>query len=799
MILSLTSGAPTALPQGATPWRVETGEIEVYLVSAARRRLIALVGEGSLIMGAAGTVSLSLVAGDGARLATAPGADPARWWAQLGVADYAALDSRFAAEDASRNVRLSQRIAGSVTPPEAAGGLSAAFTRAAADLGIAHDRGASHRSGDFGDIAMRARMAGFRATQVILPPDWARDDRGPLLLRAREGGAFAYARWCARGYRDGEGQVITGEDAGDWDSLAWRLYAPLAEDVSRFGGMAASVARGLRAEIALIVAAGIGTALLGLLVPLATGWLFDDIVPAGAGGLLLSVGIALLVAAIVTASLAVVRSLAISRVTGRGGPNMAAGISDHILRLPAGFFKTMSAGDFNQRIESIEAIRGLVTSILLSAGLTMVFSFAYLVLLFAYDGRLAVAGLALTLIYVASVAISRAFQIAPLRDAAARSGTLAGLTFEILEGLPKLRTAAAEPRALARWRDAYTAELTAHARGERIGNHFAAFADGWQIVTMMGLFATAVLLASADLPAGAFIAFLAAFASFQASFTGFCEALLAIYTNAPLAERARPILRAAPETGTGRADPGRLSGAIQASGLTFSYGEGLAPLIDGLSFDVRAGEHLAIVGGSGSGKSTILRLLLGFERPSAGSLTYDGQELASLDPSHLRNQIGVVLQSSQLFAASLQDNIRGASHATLEQCADAAERAGLGPDLAGMPMGLHTPITEGAGTLSGGQRQRILIARAIVAAPAILFFDEATSALDNMTQAVVARTLDSLGATRITIAHRLSTVRNADRICVLERGKFVETGDFETLMRANGTFAELARRQLMEA
>ena len=217
-----------------------------------------------------------------------------------------------------------------------------------------------------------------------------------------------------------------------------------------------------------------------------------------------------------------------------------------------------------------------------------------------------------------------------------------------------------------------------------------------------------------------------------------------------------------------------------------------------MSFAIRAGEHVAIVGGSGSGKSTVLRLLLGFERPRTGSLTYDGQELASLDPSRVRAQIGVVLQSSQLFAGSINENIRGASGASLEQCRLAAERAGLGPDLKLMPMGLHTPITEGSGTLSGGQRQRILIARAIVAEPAILFFDEATSALDNATQSVVARTLDSLRATRVTIAHRLSTVRNADRIFVLEAGRFVETGSYSELMARNGAFAALSRRQLLE-
>ena len=576
------------------------------------------------------------------------------------------------------------------------------------------------------------------------------------------------------------------------------IYPPLADDVSSFTGMARSIVGLLGADLWLIVAAGIGAALLGLLVPIATAWIFDDLVPMGAGGLLISVGIALLVAALVSTALAAVRGFAVSRIGGRVATAMAAGISDRVLRLPARFFRTMSAGDFNQRLDSLDAIRGLVTNIILSAGLTAVFSVVYLVLLFAYDVRLALVGVALTLVYVGGVTISRGFQMKPLREAAERDGKLAGLTFELIDGLPKLRSAAAEGRMLARWSTAYSAERAASATGERVGNHFTAFADSWRIVTLIGLFAAAAILAENDLSPGLFIGFLAAFGIFQASFTAFCEALLAIQTARPLAERARPILIAEPEAEAGRADPGRLSGDIQASGLSFAYDGAMAPVIDGLGFSVKPGEHLAIVGGSGSGKSTILRLLLGFERPITGSLAYDGQELWSLDPARVRAQIGVVLQSSQLFAGSINENIRGASDASLEQCIAAAERAGLADDLKILPMGLHTPITEGAGTLSGGQRQRILIARALAAEPRILFFDEATSALDNSTQAIVARTLDSLNATRVTIAHRLSTVRNADRICVLQGGKFVEMGDFTTLMAADGVFAMLARRQLLE-
>jgi NHLM bacteriocin system ABC transporter ATP-binding protein len=820
--LSIAPGAPMALPPGRTAWRVARGEVEVYLSSPDRRRLIAVVGEGRHVFPLVtnGTLTLNLVTPAQAELVEDDeglGDSAAAWvgWScerlQLElphladtdlvgcVADYTlSLDSVFADRELGLDAALAARLGVRERPVDEAGGGSgaaAALMHVAEHLGMeVEPRSLSGARSDFEGAATLARLAGLRASRLLLGPGWWKDDIGPLLLRRREDGSAEAAIWTRRAYRDRAGDPIA---PGEFDSLAWRICPPLRDDVSRPFGMARHVARCFGDSPVNIVAAGAGAALLGLLVPLATGWIFDGIVPSGAAGLLVSVGIALLAAAVATALLGAARALAASRISGRGAIALAAGINDRVLRLPARFFKDIAAGDFNQRIESLEVMRALVTNVVITAGLSLIFSTAYLILLFVYEARMGLAALLLTIVYVAAIAANRALQVAPLRETAERDGALAGLTFEILEGLPKLRTAAAEHRFLGRWSKAYRAERAAAARAGRIGNHFTAFADSWQVITLLGLFAAAALLASAEMPPGIFIGFLAAFAIFQAAFTSFCDALLAILNAKPLADRARPIVTAEPETGVGRADPGRLSGSIQASGLTFSYGEAMAPLLHGLSFEVKSGEHLAIVGGSGSGKSTILRLLLGFERPSSGSLTYDGQELTSLDPVRVRAQIGVVLQSSQLFAGTIYENIRGASEASLEQCLTAAERAGLGSDLKLLPMGLHTPITEGAGTLSGGQRQRILIARALAADPSILFFDEATSALDNATQAVVARTLDALNATRITIAHRLSTVRHADRICVLERGRFVETGDFSTLMARDGAFAALAKRQLL--
>ena len=202
------------------------------------------------------------------------------------------------------------------------------------------------------------------------------------------------------------------------------------------------------------------------------------------------------------------------------------------------------------------------------------------------------------------------------------------------------------------------------------------------------------------------------------------------------------------------------------------------------------------MGASGSGKSTLLKLLLGFEKPDEGRVCYDGKDLRQLDKREVRKQLGVVLQNGRLIAGSIYENITiTAPHATMEEVKAVIEAVGLKDDIAQMPMGVHTVLSESSGTISGGQRQRILIARAIINRPAVLIFDEATSALDNVTQAAVCESLERMNVTRIVVAHRLSTVRNCDRILVLDNGKIAEEGSYESLMAKNGLFRQFATRQ----
>jgi ATP-binding cassette subfamily C protein len=274
------------------------------------------------------------------------------------------------------------------------------------------------------------------------------------------------------------------------------------------------------------------------------------------------------------------------------------------------------------------------------------------------------------------------------------------------------------------------------------------------------------------------------------------SAILASFNTIPLYEQAKPILEARPEVDGHKADPGTLTGAIEVQHAAFRYAEDGPPVLRDVTLSVRPGEFVAFVGASGSGKSTLLRLLLAFEAPTAGAVYVDGQDLSGLDVQSVRRQIGVVLQNGRLLSGDLFTNIVGSGLATTEDAWEAARMAGLDDDIRAMPMGMHTVVSEGGGMLSGGQRQRLMIARALVHRPRILLFDEATSALDNRTQAVVSASLERLQATRIVVAHRLSTIIKADRIFVIERGEIVEEGSYEELMRRDGAFAALARRQL---
>lgn len=821
-VITAQGGAPIILPTTQVAWDLQEGDVEVYVIDDTGRDLVAVltVGQGLLPISDTAPHRLQIVTTGAVRMSPvwpdAPEFDAlAQAWLDLlpeaqaphsqdvfAVANdrLATLAEGFANARAAQDARAVSRLSDGLDADDVLSDTTQTALQAVAQtLNVAVDaRGLALVRSD-GQVPAMCRRIGLRARKVQLEPGWPSRDQGPLLVQRRDVPGLEALIWDGRAYRGPDGARLRGQSAQAYSRMAHSVSAPLPGDVTGFWALAKFVLRTTNRRDAMIAAyAALIMAGVGVLTPLAIVWLLSDIVPSGAVGLLMGVGIALGVSALFSILLRTAQSLATTRMTGQGAIVLNAAVTDRLLRLPTSFFKDYAPGDLNQRIGHIEQMRNLVVSVAFSSVLTALLSVVYLIVLLSYDTRLALISIGLVAVYIVAVIIARLLQMGPIREAAELDGEISALTYETLDGVAKLRASAAEDRAMGRWLTIYRKERIAQLRAGKVSVGFDAFSDAYQTVTLMFLFAGAGVLAAADAPAGVFIGFLAAFGAFQAAFIGLSSALLEIYAAQPLMDRARPILQAEPEVALGRKDPGTLRGDVEASGLTFAYQPGSAPVLNRLDFKVKPGQHMAIVGSSGSGKSTLLRVLLGFETPQTGTVLFDGQELSHLDLTRVRGQIGVVLQASELFAGSILDNIRGASDTSLEECLRAAAQAGLTRDLEYFAMGVHTPITEGAATLSGGQRQRILIARALAAKPNILFFDEATSALDNTTQAVVSQTLDALRVTRITIAHRLSTVRHADQICVLQDGKFVEQGRFDDLMAQNGAFAALAKRQLTE-
>ena len=653
-------------------------------------------------------------------------------------------------------------------------------------------------------IAAASRV---RHRRVVLRDDWWRRDNGPLLgFRSRDEGEAARAPVAllpvsARGYelldpRDGSRTAIDGPVAERLEGEAVMFYPPLPERPLRLRDLAAAALRGSRRDLRTLLAMGILGGLLALLVPLLTGHLFGNVIPASDRSQLLQVTLALVVGALAGAGFHVTRSIAVLRMSGKIDGSLQAAVWDRLMALPVPFFRGYSVGDLADRVMGVDAIRELLTGHVATSLLGAVFSVFSFALLFYFSGPLALVATGLVAVLALAVLLFSYFQLRHQREMSERRGKVASLLFGLIHGIAKIRVAGAEHRAYGLWAEGFSRQRRSAIAARRIANLQGGWNAAYGVVTTMGLFAMVAISQRASLPASTFLAFLAAFGQFQSAALSVIGLIPRLLATVPTYERLRPILQAVPETDPTKTPVADLRGELEFSHVSFRYRADGPQILDEVSFHARPGEFIALVGPSGAGKSTCLRLILGFESPDAGSIYFDGQDLPSLDLASLRAQIGVVLQGSKPAAGTLFTNIVGSRNLTVEDAWEALRMTGLEEDVKALPMGLHTVVSEDASTFSGGQLQRILIARAIVHRPRILLFDEATSALDNPTQEHVTQSLDRLKATRVVVAHRLSTVRNADRIYAMQRGAVVESGGFEELMAQRGVFWQLARRQL---
>jgi len=567
------------------------------------------------------------------------------------------------------------------------------------------------------------------------------------------------------------------------------------------------ITRGSEQDFLLaFIMAGLGV-IMSLAIPICTGLLISRVIPGENRWGLIVFGVVLLATTITSASCSFVVSNLLLRAETRMDGRALGGILDRCLRMPVETFRTFSSGDLADRILSVGNMQQVLSGSAVAATMAGAFSLVYLSIMAFVDMNAALIGLTFMLVAVlVSVLIS--LRRARLSMESLEShGALSSVMLQYIGGIDALRAAASDQYAVLRWLQQFRVVRSFSMRIHRLDRIYEVFCAGFPVlcttvfwVIFSQRFPSSGSLESSpiDIPVR-----IAQFAMFMAAFTSALFAVLDVGTRLgdfallrSTFRRIQPILDAKVESSGEREVPGVISGQVTIADVRFAYPGSANEILSGVDIRIEAGENVAIVGASGSGKSTLLQLVLGLRQPTSGKVLLDGKDLDRLDLVSVRRQIGAVVQNTRIVPGAILENIVGSTLYTINDAQRALEAAGFAEEVDRMPMGLHTYVTDQ--TLSGGQLQKLLIARALVARPKILVFDEATSALDEISQAQVVSSLAGLRATRIIVAHRLSTVRSCDRIFVMESGRVVQEGTFDDLVRVEGRFREMARRQMLE-
>ena len=599
---------------------------------------------------------------------------------------------------------------------------------------------------------------------------------------------------------DGSRTAVNYESAATLELKAVRLYRRLPDSTTNVWQIARWALHGRGKDLLGVAALSLLVTLIGMIIPQATAMIIDNAVPNANRRMALEVGAALVLAAVGTSLFGFAQSVLAIRLGIISDATSQSAVWDRLLTLKLGVFKKFGNGDLLDRAMGISAVNRELNGQTMRSVLTSLTSMLNLGLLYWYNAKLATLVLGIGVVIALFTIIAGISVRKYYRELMELQGKFFGFVVELVNATGKIRVAGAQRRAFAQWSNRYGEQLGLTLKAQQIEDYIIVFNYVVPLASAVALYWMAAgLLISNDpnnaMSVGLFLAFNTAMGTFLGGITFLSVTTLEFMDTLAKAERTKPLLQAESEIGDDKVDPGVLQGKIALSDVHFRYSPDSQKILKGVDLRINPEEFVAFVGTSGSGKSTIFRLLLGFEEPESGRVLFDDQDLSTLNITSVRRQLGVVLQNARINSASIMDNIGVGAPITMDQAWEAAEDAGFSGDIEQMPMGMQTVISEGGTNLSGGQRQRLMIARALVRNPRILLFDEATSALDNKTQATVSKSLNRRRVTRLVIAHRLSTIREADKIFVLDAGKIVEAGDYGSLSASGGLFASMMRRQ----
>ncbi len=646
------------------------------------------------------------------------------------------------------------------------------------------------------------RPHGIMRRSVELKADWYKDSYGPLIVQRKEDGypiALLPRKYMGYYYHDPDtgGTVkINHKTAAQFERDAVCFYRPLPQKKLGIPDLLLYCKECITiGDVAAFVILTVAVTLVGMLSPQLTKILTGPVLQSKNISFLMGTAIFIVCLAISSMLLNAVKSLGMDRIQSKTSLSVQAALMARIMNLPTDFFRKYSSGELSNRFESVRNLCSLLGNAIFT-GITSLISLLYVSQIFQYAKALVLPAIVIILVTLVISTVATFMQMKISKAAMETGAKNSGISYAMITGVQKIKLAGAEKRAFARWANSY-AETSRYVYDIPLFlkvNKAIILA-----VSLSGTILLYYLAVQTQVTPPDYLAFNVAYGSVMGAFTSLTGTALSLANIKPVLEMAEPILKTEPESAENKEMVTSLSGNIELSNVYFRYTETMPFVVNGMSLKIRSGEYVGIVGTTGCGKSTLVRLLLGFETPEKGAIYYDNKDMSKLDLRSLRRRIGAVTQDGSLFQGDIYSNIIiSAPELTLDEAWEAAKIADIADDIRAMPMGMNTIISEGQGGISGGQKQRLMIARAVAPKPKILIFDEATSALDNKTQKKVSNALDALKCTRIVIAHRLSTIKHCDRILVLDKGKIMEDGTYDELIAKKGLFAELVERQRLD-
>lgn len=637
---------------------------------------------------------------------------------------------------------------------------------------------------------------GIMRRKVILTGKWWKEGATPLLCSDKKGNPKALIPSLNGGYvyLDGNKEIkVTKNNADKFEISCYCFYRPFDNRKLTMKDFAVFLSKSFgTSDVIWLLAISLAAGLVGLIMPEINQFVFNTVVPSGTSKEITGIMVLIAGTVFVQAFCNLAKSLWVMRIGNKMELLAQNAVWARLLSLPVGFFKKYSSGELSERASSIDQICAVLGGQLIPTILGSAFSFIYLFQIRSFSADLFLPSLIIVVLMLVIQFGTAYFQVSQTAYNNNLESKLSGTVFEFLNGITKIKVAGAETRAFGKWADEYSKLIVMPKKiitiSGALGN---AVSFGGTILLYYIAFTT-------DMSASDYIAFNTAFSLFTGAVMSIAGISSQIASLKPSLDMIKPIIEEEPENVGHAEQVTKLYGEIEINKVKFRYAENLPYVLNETELHIKPGEYIGIVGSSGCGKSTLMRVLLGFENPESGAVYYDSHDMTGIDLRSLRRRIGVVLQNGKLFSGDIYSNIViCAPWLTVDEAWEAAEKSGFAEDIRKMPMGMFTMISEGGGGLSGGQQQRLLIARALASNPDILMFDEATSALDNITQSLVVKTLEKMDCTRIVIAHRLSTIKGCSRIIYLDKGKVVEQGTYDELMKLNGKFAELAKRQIV--